>query len=67
MSGQLYTVDKCEIYDVYYYVFCSVNDKKFLGHIRACLYTNTWHCDENYTHKINMEVLNCNAHQKTVR
>ena len=21
MSGQLYTVDKCEIYDVYYYVF----------------------------------------------
>ena len=47
MSGQLYTVDKCEIYDVYYYVFCSVNDKNFLGHIRACLYTNTWHCDEN--------------------
>ena len=62
MSGQLYTVDKCEIYDVYYYVFCSVDNKNSLGHIRTCLY-----CDENYTHKINMEVLNCNAHQNTVR
>ena len=44
MSGQLYTVDKCEIYDVYYYVFCSVDNKNSLGHIRTCLY-----CDENYT------------------
>ena len=62
MSGQLYTVDKCEIYDVYYYIFCSVDDKNSLGYIRTCLYF-----DENYTHKINMEVLNCNAHQNTVR
>ena len=42
MSGQLYTVDKCEIYDVYYYVFCSVDNKNSLGHIRTCLY-----CDAN--------------------
>ena len=44
MSGQLYTVDKCEIHDVYYYFFCSVDNKNSLGHIRTCLY-----CDENYT------------------
>ena len=58
MSGQLYTVDKCEIYDVYYYVFCSVIHWIILERVFIVM---------KITHKINMEVLNCNAHQNTVR
>ena len=62
MSGQLYTVDKCEIYDVYYIMFSVLLIIRILWVILepVCIVMKI-------THKINKEVLNCNAHQNTVR
>ena len=61
MSGQLYTVDKCEIYDdiIMFSVLLII---RILWVILepVCIVMKI-------TQKINKEVLNCNAHQNTIR